>query len=186
MKQERRLVDNSEGTILVCYYLVVHMLRRAVLRSLDFLSDEPLQLRVAPELLHNRIVAQAAVPHRHHRHIRIGVHHLAVPRGGRRRRLARRAFAEASPARRDSHTGAEPLHIPFPRCRECLVEIVKIQDQVTLGCREPPEIHQVRIAAGLHLDARCGRACQIRRLDDRRAAEKGEWRFEHARIAERD
>ena len=68
MKQKRWLVNDPDGALLMRHDLVADVLGRAALRPLDVLLDEPLQLRIALELLYDRCVAEAAIPHRHHRH----------------------------------------------------------------------------------------------------------------------
>ena len=141
MKQKRWLVNDPDGALLMRHDLVADVLGRAALRPLDVLLDEPLQLRIALELLYDRCVAEAAIPHRHHRHIGVGVHHVAIASGCRRRRLVRLTLGETALPRRDNDTRAKPLHIPFPRRRESLVEIVEIEDQIAFRRREPAEIH---------------------------------------------
>ncbi|MOA20448.1 hypothetical protein D3C78_1408910 [compost metagenome] len=50
-------------------------------------------------------------------------------------------------------TDRQAFYIPFPGGGERFVEIVDVKYQVALGCREQPEIHQMAIPAGLHLEA---------------------------------
>jgi hypothetical protein len=50
----------------------------------------------------------------------------------------------------DDNAGSEPLQIPFPRSGKSLVEVIDIENDVALRRREPSEIQQVRVAAGLH------------------------------------
>ena len=67
-----------------------------------------------------------------------------------------------------------------------LVEIVHVEDEISLGRRKTAEIHQVGVAAdGLHQPG-IGRGRKIVRLDRRAAAVERERRLEHAAVAERD
>src|SRR5262249_41594295 len=58
-------------------------------------------------------------------------------------------------ASRDFNTGGQPFKVPFPRSRERFVEIVDVENQVSLGRRESAEVHDVAITARLH--AKLGR-----------------------------
>ena len=64
-----------------------------------------------------------------------------------------------------------------------LVEVVDVEDEITLWGGKPAKVGQVRVTAELRVDARLGRRGQIRRHDHRRAAVEGEGRGEHAPIA---
>jgi len=66
-----------------------------------------------------------------------------------------------------------------------LVEVVDVEDDAPLRRGEGAEVHQVRVAAGLHADAGAGRARQVGRHDRRRAAVEGEGRGQHAAVADR-
>ena len=54
--------------------------------------------------------------------------------------------------RRDHDARREPLEIPLEWGRQRLVEVVDVEDDVALRRREAAEVHQVRVAAGLHAD----------------------------------
>ncbi len=80
----------------------------------------------------------------------------------------------------------QPLDVPFPGGRMGFVEIIQIEDQIALGCGEEPEIEQMAIAAGLHLQPRAGRGGQIRGHQGGGAPQEGERTAQHPPIADRD
>ncbi len=53
---------------------------------------------------------------------------------------------------RDLNARSQPLDVPLPRPRGGLVEVVQIEDEMTLRRAEYAEIRHVGIAAELHLD----------------------------------
>ena len=65
--------------------------------------------------------------------------------------------------RRDHHARRKPLEVPLERGRQRLVEIVDVEDHVALRRREAAEVHQVRVAAGLHPHARWSASWRGRR-----------------------
>ncbi len=62
----------------------------------------------------------------------------------------RRCLSENPSSRpRDLHAGGETLHVPLPGPDRGLIEVVDVEDQVTLRRAEHPEVRQVRVAAEL-------------------------------------
>ena len=58
---------------------------------------------------------------------------------------------ESAPTRSDDEARGEPLQVPFKGCGQGLVEIVDIEDEVSLGRGEATEIHQMTVAAGMNI-----------------------------------
>ena len=54
--------------------------------------------------------------------------------------------------RGDGERGDEALEVPLEGTLVGLVEVVHVEDQVTLGRREEIEVREVRVAADLHLE----------------------------------
>ena len=84
----------------------------------------------------------------------IGPHH-----GGRS--LDRLLVVESHIARRDDEACHQPLEVPLPRPRHRLVEIVETEHHVAFRRCEQPEVHQMTIAARLHLQTRRRHCRQI-------------------------
>jgi hypothetical protein len=80
---------------------------------------------------------------------------------------------------------SQPLEIPLPRCRQRLVEVVDVKNDPPLRRSEPAEVHQMAIAARLHVDAGRRRVRKIRRHDGRGAAVERERRLHHPPVSER-
>jgi len=79
----------------------------------------------------------------------------------------------------------EALHIPLPGSRQCLVEIVDIEDQSALRRREPAKVEQMAVAAYLDMNAADRRAGEISRHDACGSTVEGERRRQHATISQR-
>ena len=86
----------------------------------------------------------------------------------------------------NGEAGGQALDIPFPGSLMRFVEIVHVENEVSLGRRVEAKIRGVTIAANLRVDSRFRRTGQIGRHDDRRATVKRQWRTEHSSIANRD
>jgi len=86
----------------------------------------------------------------------------------------------------DLEARGEPLHIPFPRTRRRLVEVVDVEDEMSLGGCEEAEVPHVRVAAALHREParRCRR--EVGCHGKRGAAVIGRWGDEHALVAQRN
>ena len=86
-------------------------------------------------------------------------------------------------AARDLEARGQPLHVPFPRTGRRLVEVVDVEEQVTLRRAEDPEVREMRIAADLDVQPRVRGRGQIGGHRQRRAPEVGERRDQHAPVA---
>ena len=108
---------------------------------------------------------------------------FAVGPGTSEGRILGDGFAEAIVATSDHEARRETLEVPFPGCREGLIEVVDGEDDLPLRGGEATEVNQVAVSAALHADAggRSGR--QIGRHGERRASVKGEGRQNHAPVA---
>ena len=99
-------------------------------------------------------------------------------------RTTLRRSARENPRSRPGNleAGRQALHIPLPGAGKCLVKVVDVEDQAALGRAEHPEVGQMGVTAALHGDARVRRGGQIVGHDQRRTAEEGEGRDQHAPI----
>ena len=102
---------------------------------------------------------------------------MIAPVGGR----------ETAFAAQDLDARSEALHVPFPGAGKCLVEVVDVEQDLSLGRAEEAEVRQVGIAAQLDVDARARRRRQVgghherRRLDRTRTATPASARSESGR-----
>ena len=85
----------------------------------------------------------------------------------------------------DLEARRETLDVPLDRPGQRLVEVVQPEDQLALGCREQPEVHQVRVTAELRREPRHGRRRQVGGHDRGRASVEGERRGGHPPVAKR-
>ena len=86
----------------------------------------------------------------------------------RRTRASRRGIARAAAStirradlvveptgpRRDLEARDQSLHVPLPRARQRLVEVVDVEHDRAVRCREPAEVRQVRVATALDPEPR--------------------------------
>ena len=93
---------------------------------------------------------------------------------------------EAAVTAHDLEAGREPLHVPLPRAREGLVEIVDVEQHLPLRRAEQAEIRQVGVTAQLHGDPAYRGGRQVGRHDQRGATVEGERRGQHPAVADRD
>src|SRR5271166_6203457 len=84
---------------------------------------------------------------------------------------------------RRSFRGAGHL---FKGSGQGFVEVVDIEDEVSLGRGEASEIHQMTVAAGMHIYSASRRTCEIVRLDQGRTSKIRKGRLEHSSMANRD
>ena len=119
-------------------------------------------------------------------HLGVAAHPPAVARTHARRRLGGLGLVAAHEARGDGSARRQTLEIPFPRPGMDLVEIVDGEDQVALGRGVDAEIGDMHVAARRHRQPGDRRARQVVGHHCRRAAQEGEGRGQHARIAHRD
>ena len=95
------------------------------------------------------------------------------------------AALEAALAPGDGEARGEPHHVPLPRPRQSLVEVVDVEDELAIGRGVGAEVGEVGVAAELHVEAAARGRRQVGRHHRRRAAVEGEGRDQHARIAQR-
>ena len=86
----------------------------------------------------------------------------------------------------DLHGHREPLHVPFPRSRRCLVEVVDVEHEPVAGGAEHAEIADMRVADRLDGDAGGRRVREVVRHDERGAAVERERGIAHAVVPQRD
>ena len=97
----------------------------------------------------------------------------------------RSAAVAATIAAGQREAGDEPLHVPLPRPRQGLVEVVEVEDEPPLRRGEGAEVGEVGVAAELRLEARARGRGEIGRHHRRGAAVEGEGRGQHAAVAQR-
>ena len=134
------------------------------------------------EALHVDLV----VPDVERAHRRVVGHAFAVRAhqvGGHARRVA---VGQVQVLRRDHDAGGQALEVPFEGRGQRLVQVVDVEDDVALGRGKGAEVHQVRVAAGLHAQAAARRGGQVGGHQRCRAAIEGEGRRRHAPEADRD
>src|SRR5271170_8105368 len=93
---------------------------------------------------------------------------------------------EAAVTPHDLKARRQALHVPLPRSREGLVEIVDVEQHPPLGRAEQAEIRQVSVTAQLHGDPRHRGRRQVGRHDQRPAPVERERRGQHPPVADRD
>ncbi len=86
----------------------------------------------------------------------------------------------------DLDARGHPLDVPLPRPGQRLVEIVRAEDQPTVGRGEPAEVRYVSVAAGLHDDPGVGGRREVGRHHRGSAAIERERRDEHPPVPDRD
>ena len=108
-------------------------------------------------------------------------------------RYERTAASTVAPCRRlqaqlaagDRDARREPLDVPLPGTAGGLVEVVDVEDQLAVRCREAAEVRQVRVPAQLDRQARVRRLGEVGRHQRGRAAEERERRREHPPVPDR-
>ena len=80
----------------------------------------------------------------------------------------------------------QTLHVPFPRPGQGLVEVVHVEHERALRGGEDPEVHQVRVSAGLHAQPGTGGGGEVGRHHVGGAAIEGKGRDHHAPVADGD
>src|SRR5580693_9022873 len=93
---------------------------------------------------------------------------------------------EAAVTPHDLEARRQALHVPFPRSREGLVEIVDVEQHPPLGRAEQAEIRQMGVPAQLHGDPGHRGGRQVGRHDQRPAPVERERRGQHPPVADRD
>jgi hypothetical protein len=126
------------------------------------------------------------VPHLEHGHVRELSHRGAVGADRPTHNPGPFFLCEAVLAPGDLKTGRQPFHVPFPRARRRLVEVVHVEEEVTFGGAEDAEVGEMCVTAELDPGPGVGRGREIRGRRKRRAAEVGEGRHQHAPVTDGD
>ena len=184
---ERRVMDDFRLAILVVTELVEGLV--AVVRP-RFVYRLPhvrrfLGVQQRTETRQNLFDVQMGVPHRHHRNAGQLLHRFAVGA----HRMTNDPLSDLCGiivlATRNLNAGGQPLDVPFPWARGGLVEVVQVEDEMTLRRTEHAEIRHVCVAAELRVDSRDRGGGQICRHGERGAAEVGERRHHHPPVPDR-
>jgi hypothetical protein len=126
------------------------------------------------------------IPQVHRRQPGEAQHGLSVTAHGQLGRLTLLVAREPLLPSSDGNAGRQALHVPLPWPRQCLVEIVHIEDEIPLRRREQSEVDQVRITARLDRDAGRRAPGEIIRHDRGTSAIEGERRGQHPAVTNRD
>ena len=179
---EPSLAVDVHGELGQCLQVVVRA------RPVGELLDDEAVAAIDAELAHDvgRPDRELLGPDLERPHLGEARHRLPI--GAHRPRGDRLAVgrAEAPPLRRHGEAGGEALHVPLPRSRQRLVEVVHVEHEAALGRGVGAEVREVRVAAGLYLDAGRGRAGEVARHHHCRAAEEREGRGGHPSTSHRD
>ena len=112
----------------------------------------PLGVQQRAETGQDLLHVEMRVPHRHHREHGQLPHGLAVGPDGPPHDPRPHLLGDAVLAAGDLEAGGQSLDVPLPRAGRGLVEVVDIEEEVTLRRTEDPEIRHVGIAAELHIE----------------------------------
>ena len=137
------------------------------------------------DVLHHPVGVEPVVPGVEHPRLGGPEHPLAIAAHDGEVDLAPLLVREPAIAAGDLEARGEPLHVPFPRAGQRLVEVVDVEDQRALGGAEHAEVRQVRVTADLRGDARGRRAGEVGGHQQRGAAIERERRHHHARVPDR-
>ena len=137
---------------------------------------------LGPELLD----VEARVPHGHVGGPGEAAHGLLVAAYGAHGDLVHLLVVVAVLTARDDQARDEPFHVPLPRTRERLVEVVDVEDEPPLGRGEHPEVGQVRVPAQLHGDPGGGAGREVGGHDGGGPPEEGERGHQHPFVPQRD
>lgn len=189
VEDQRRLVLDARAGALLRHQLRIQELRRRLALRLFQALGEALahllqHLRVGRAVL-VALQVDLVVPDVQGAHRRVVGHALAVLAHDRGRGARRVAVGEPQVLGGDHYAGRQPLDVPFEGRRQCLVQVVEVEDDVALGRGEAAEVHQVGIAACLHAQPAGRRVGQVGGHQRRRTAVEGEGRTRHAAEADR-
>ncbi len=98
----------------------------------------------------------ARIPDVEHAHLAVLRHVLSVRPHASERRVASVVFAEAIVAAGEHEARGETLHVPLPRTRQRLVEVVDVEDDAPLRRGEGAEVQQMAVTASLNAQAARG------------------------------
>jgi hypothetical protein len=76
--------------------------------------------------------------------------------------------------RGDDHACGQTLEVPLPGRGQRLIEVIDVEDHLSLGRGEAAEVQQMRVAAGLDPQPGVRGGGQVGRHDRRRPTIKGE------------
>jgi hypothetical protein len=129
----------------------------------------------------DRFLVDQVVPHVQKSHLGIAANPPDIGFEHRARRLLgiKPVAAEKECSNRSAR--GQPLEVPLPRPGKNLIKIVDCENEVALRRREHPEIHQMHIAAGHHLETSARGICEISRHDCGTSSQKSERRSQHTR-----
>ena len=134
---------------------------------------------MAPPAVEDGLRVEPGVPDVEVCHRRELGHRLSVrarnPSDDRARRLGR----ELARPGRDLEARGQPLDVPFERAGHGLVEVVHVEDQRAIRCREASEVREVGVATRLHPQPRARHRRQVGSHDHCSPAVEGERRLEH-------
>ena len=99
---------------------------------------------------HDVVDVHARVPGVERRHLGRVPHDVAVLGDRGEHHVAAIVGAEAEVAAADLEARRQALHVPLPRAGQRLVEVVDIEDDLTLRRAEHAEVEHVRVAAELY------------------------------------
>ena len=133
----------------------------------------------------DRLDVDLLVPGLERRQLRQAGHVVAVRTHRRPHGRVAHLHLEAEGAARDVHAGGEALHVPLPRSRQGLVEVVDVEHEMALGRGEDAEVQHVRVTARLHLQPAHRRGGEVVGHHLGRAAQERERRDHHAPDADR-
>ena len=134
---------------------------------------------------HDLFLGQPRVPDVHGAHLREPCHGLSVVPYRCQRHVMGLGPGESVVASRDREARGHALHVVFERTRQCLVEVVQVEQQRSLGRGEHPEVGQVRIATELNCEASSGCVFEVGGHDLRRTSIEREGRYEHPSVTDR-
>ena len=137
------------------------------------------------QLRHELVDLEPGVPHVQRAHAGELLHRLAIARD--RLLHDRSPLLARVPVLASGHLEAhrQPLHVPLPRPRKRLVEVVQIEHQPPIRRREQAEVRQMRITAQLGVQPGIGARRQVRRHQQRRTAVERERRHQHPPVPDR-
>jgi hypothetical protein len=126
----------------------------AMSRAAPFLLllPQPLLASLGADQAHDLIDIHVRVPGVQGAHRRGFPHPFPVFADARLHDRATVRRGEPQVAAGDLEARGQPLHVPLPRARQRLVEVVEVEHELALWRGEHPEVGQVRIAAQLHGD----------------------------------
>ena len=138
------------------------------------------------ELLEQRLNLDVGVPDIEVAHRSGLLHPRPVFIGHRQHDRAPLRRSEPAVPAGDLKARGQPLHIPLPRARQRLVEIVDVEHQLPLRGGENPEVRQVRVTADLDRQPGARRGGQVGGHDQRGTPVERERRHQHPAITDRN